>query len=800
LLTALRSRSIWLRVMPEMADDNRHGDQGGGQPTSPDPSAGAGGSRTLVAGRAFLGALRDDLGRGLRRLGRTLSAGAKRNTRPGPSTNATTPTRGGFGRVLRRIAKGTAFVAVLCAVTLAGAMFWALHDLPAEKPVEGSESSLLLEAANGQALGRVGPLKMADAARADFPDKLVKAVISIEDRRFYSHWGLDPEGILRALRRNIAAGGIVEGGSTITQQLVKMRFLGHQRTMRHKLREALVATWLDMHLGKDEILTRYLNSVYLGNGVYGMSAAARFYFDKTLADLTLAEAAMLAGMVRSPSRSNPLQDLAAAQARASVVIEAMRDAGAIGAEAAQNAKSHPATVHLSKQASRTDTWFADWVAREATEVTGSFSGNLRLRTTLIPELQTLAEHAIAETLARAGAQRHASQAALVAMRPDGAVVAMVGGRNYQQSGFNRAIARRQPGSAFKLFVYLAALRQGFSPSDTIDASSVDIKGWEPENFGDHHYGRVTLAEAFAESINTAAARLAQQVGLNQVIAAARDLGIESELPAVPSLALGTANISLLELTAAYAAVEAGKMPIKPWGIEGFGVEGQPGLQSMGAPIVPTQSLQPYQKPLLELLRDVIEHGTGRAAALDGFAAGKTGTSQDYRDAWFIGFNDALVVGVWVGNDDSSPMDHVTGGSLPAAIWKRVMTEAPAVLAGNERPAAQAPPPVDTAAPQATGEQTSAAPQCDYETCARTYQSFRASDCTYQPYGDSARQRCERHAPLRTTAAPFAPNSEPLSPDKPQCNVDVCASFYESFDPGDCTYQPLGGGPRRVCDR
>jgi penicillin-binding protein 1A len=312
---------------------------------------------------------------------------------------------------------------------------------------------------------------------------------------------------------------------------------------------------------------------------------------------------------------------------------------------------------------------------------------------------------------------------------------------------------------------------------------------------------VTLAEAFAESINTAAVRLAQQVGLKQVIAAARDLGLKDELPAVPSLALGTADISLLELTAAYAAVEAGKMPIKPWGIAGLGVEGQPGLQSMGAPLVATQSLQPYQKPLLELLQDVIEHGTGRAAALDGFAAGKTGTSQDYRDAWFIGFNDALVVGVWVGNDDGTPMDRVTGGSLPAAIWKRVMTEAPTVMAGDERPATQAPPSIEAPSAQAPADELSAAAQCDYRACARAYQSFRAEDCTYQPYGGSARQRCDRHAPLQTSATPFAPNSEPQSsPSKPQCDLDVCANFYESFDPADCTYQPFGGGPRRACDR
>jgi 1A family penicillin-binding protein len=788
--------------MAQITDDTRPGDQGGGQPASDDPSPGAGERRTLVAGRPFLDALRHDLLTLLRRLGRRLSTRAKSNTPAEPSRDATTPSRGTFARAIRKVAKGIAFVAVLCAATSVSAMVWALHDLPAEKPIGGAEPSLLLEAANGQSLGRVGPLKMAKAARTDFPDDLVKAVVSIEDRRFYSHWGLDPEGILRALRRNLAAGGIVQGGSTITQQLVKIGFLGHQRTVRHKLREALVATWLDMHLGKDEILTRYLNSIYLGNGVYGMSAAARFYFDRNLSDLTLAEAAMLAGMIRAPSRDNPLQNLEAARARAAVVIDVMRAAGVIAAEAAEKAKSRPATPHLAPQTMPTDTWFADWVAREATEVTGSSSGNLRLRTTLNPRLQTLAEHAIAETLAGPGAQRHASEAALVAMRPDGAVVAMVGGRNHQASRFNRAIARRQPGSAFKLFVYLAALRKGFAPGDTIDASSIDIKGWEPENFGDHHYGRVTVAEAFAESINTAAVRLAQQVGLKQVIAAARDLGIKDALPAVPSLALGTANISLLELTAAYAAVEAGKMPIKPWGIAGLGIEGQPGLQSMGAPLVVTQSLQPYQKPLLELLQDVIEHGTGRAAALDGFAAGKTGTSQDYRDAWFIGFNDSLIVGVWVGNDDGTPMDRVTGGSLPAAIWKRVMTEAPTVMAGDERPATQAPPSIDASGTQAPADQNSAAPQCDYRTCARAYQSFRAEDCTYQPYGGSVRRRCDRHASPQMTAIPLATNSEEpqSSPSKAQCDVDICANRYESFDSADCTYQPFGGGPRRVCDR
>jgi penicillin-binding protein 1A len=401
----------------------------------------------------------------------------------------------------------------------------------------------------------------------------------------------------------------------------------------------------------------------------------------------------------------------------------------------------------------------------------------------------------------------------VAMRPDGAVVAMVGGRDYDASSFNRAVdAQRQPGSAFKLFVYLAALRKGLSINDTIDASPIDIKGWKPNNFDDRHFGRVTLADAFAESINTAAARLGQQVGLDNVIAAARDLGLSGTLPAVPSLALGSADVSLLDLTAAYAAVKAGKAPIKPWGIAGFGVETNPRLQSMGPPIAQTQSLQPYQKPLLELLQDVVRRGTGRAAALDGFAAGKTGTSEDFRDAWFIGFNDALVVGVWVGNDDNSPTEHVTGGSLPAAIWKRFMTDATPIVTQSASPVAAAAPQTGTP-PTAAGPTTPATPDqpspnqpppnqsCDVQACARAYSSFRASDCTYKPFHLSSRRLCEKSSAQTTASTPPAPRStDQASVAGGQCNADACAGKYSSFDAASCTYQPYDGGPRRRCEK
>ncbi len=300
---------------------------------------------------------------------------------------------------------------------------------------------------------------------------------------------------------------------------------------------------------------------------------------------------------------------------------------------------------------------------------------LRIRTTLQPQLQKLAEQVVNEALANPEGGRGAGQAALVAMRPDGSVVAMVGGRNYAESEFNRAAdAQRQPGSTFKLFVYYAALRKGYSPEDTIDASPVEVGAWEPENYGGQEYGRMALSQAFAKSINSAAIRLGQTVGLDEVVAAARELGLDAPLTKVPSMVLGTSEVSLLDLTGAFASVRAARPRLEPWGIAAFGPEGS-GLRSLGPPTMSTQEL-PYHQELTQLLQDVVERGTGRAASLDdGQAAGKTGTSQDYRDAWFVGFNQALVVGVWVGNDDRTPMEGVTGGSLPAQIWKRFVSAA-----------------------------------------------------------------------------------------------------------------------------
>jgi 1A family penicillin-binding protein len=625
-------------------------------------------------------------------------------------------------------------------------MLWVLRDMPVVNRKEIIPQGFLLEAANGAPLGRVGPIG-DPVGRQDLPDRLVKAVLSVEDRRFYQHWGVDLRAVGRALRANWRAGEVLQGGSTITQQLAKLQVVGDERSLLRKLREALAALRLEQRLSKSEILTQYLNTVYLGRGAYGMAAAARVYFDKSLTELTLAETALLAGLIQAPSRYDPSRNLAAAHRRANVVLHAMVETGVIDRKSADQAKARPATFKGSSTTILARSWYADWIANhELPKLTGSRDRVLRIRTTLRPELQVLAERAITDVLKREGPALGVTQGALVAMRPDGSVVAMVGGRNYDASQFNRAVdAKRQPGSAFKLFVYLAALQNGYRPDDTIDAAPIKVGQWEPENYGGRQYGRMMLSQAFAQSVNTAAVRLAMSVGLEEVTAAARKLGLDAPLSEVPSMALGTNEVNLLNLTSCFAAVRAGRTKLEPWGIAASAADGR-GLHTLEPPVGSGQVLS-HRRELTMLLRDVVNHGTGRGAALDDDdAAGKTGTSQDYRDAWFVGFNKALVVGVWVGNDDRSPMKGVTGGSLPAEIWKRFVVAAKPLVDRLGEPAT-AETPMNSAAQQ---------PQCDQAACAAAYQSFRSSDCTYQPYSGS-RRLCEKsNSPM--AARPESSNS------------------------------------------
>jgi penicillin-binding protein 1A len=717
---------------------------------------------------------------------------------------ATAVERSGISRVLRRLGRALVIllkiaipVGVMASLAFAAVMLWSLYTVPLEPRIPLSGPSLLVEAADGSPLGRIGSLS-DNLKRHEFPDILVNAVISIEDRRFYEHQGVDPRGIARAAFANLAAGGVVEGGSTITQQLAKMQVVGNERSLSRKVREACTALWMELRLGKDEILTRYLNTVYLGSGVNGMSAAARTYFDKPVAELTLPEAAMLAGLIQAPSTYNPARNLDGARQRAAEVIDKMLDTGVIDAAAAAKAKAEPAELKPSPRTVRAGTWFGDWIAKyEVPKIAGAGGRALRVRTTLQPQLQELAERVVNEALDDPDQARGASQASLVAMRPEGSVVAMVGGRDYKNSEFNRAVdAQRQPGSTFKLFVYYAALRKGMSPQDMIDASPIEIGGWSPENYGERQFGRMPMWQAFAQSVNSAAVRLSETVGLDEVAAAARELGLDAPLAKVPSMALGTNEVNLLDLTGAFASVRAGHPRLEPWGIAAFGQEGG-GLRSLSPPEVSGQELA-RKDDVNRLLREVVERGTGRAARLDeGETAGKTGTSQDYRDAWFVGFNQALVVGVWVGNDDRTPMQGVTGGALPSMIWNRFVREATPLIDryAEPPPAPQASPVTGALATQSPAESPDQ-PLCDRDACAAEYSSFRASDCTYKPLV-GRRRLCDKGT--RQTSSQKQADAQPVAAS-PSCDVSRCARQYRSFDAASCTYQPYDGGPRERCDK
>ena len=546
-------------------------------------------------------------------------------------------------------------------------LIWLIVTAPLSRALEPlDDPAMLILSQEGRPIARRGAIKEApvDAARLD--PLTPAAFVAIEDRRFRSHWGIDPRGIGRAMIANMQAGGVRQGGSTITQQLAKTSFLSSDRSLKRKAQEVIIALWLESWLTKDEILSRYLSSIYFGDGVYGLRAAARHYFGRSPENLTLPQAAMLAGVVQAPSRLAPTHNLRQAQARSRLVLRAMADTGAISRARAQSVR--PARPMVRSSNIPTGTYFADWVAPAAQDAFEADFGQVEVRTTLDADLQRLAVRAINR------AQIGDAQAALVAMRPDGRVVAMVGGRSYRKSAFNRATqARRQPGSAFKLFVYLAAFRAGWTPDSIIEDRPITIDGWTPANNDRIYRGPVTLREAFARSSNAATVRLSESVGRANVLRAARELGISSPLPNSPSVALGTAGVSLIELTAAYAAVASGRYPIQARGLPD---SGQPRrfsslLQGGGR----FDSRRDWA-PMLDLLYAAVNDGTGRRAALAVPTFGKTGTSQDNRDALFIGFAANLVVGVWVGRDDDTPLGgKVSGGTAPAQVWRDFMVPA-----------------------------------------------------------------------------------------------------------------------------
>ncbi|MDG2482111.1 MAG: PBP1A family penicillin-binding protein [Alphaproteobacteria bacterium] len=533
-----------------------------------------------------------------------------------------------------------------------------------------------MQGADGRVLATYGELHGDIIHFEELPHSLIQAVVATEDRRYFEHVGIDLRGIARAALANIRAGGVVQGGSTITQQVAKNLFLTPERSFKRKAQEALLALWLERRFTKEEILAIYLNRVYLGAGTYGVDAAARRYFDKSARDLTLPEAAMIAGLLKAPSRYNPAADPAAARALSAEEIDNMVEAGFTDEATARAAKAAPLNLAGNRPAGGDARYATDWVVVRATDYIGVARQDLIIVTTLDPNLQRAAQEALANGLAGEGAERNAGEGAVVSMAPDGAILAMVGGSGYATTQFNRAVqARRQPGSAFKLFVYLAALEAGMRPGDTVEDRPISIEGWSPRNFDGEFDGPMILAQAFAGSTNTVAAETAWRIGMGRVIEAAHRLGIDEEMQVLPSLALGTTEVSPLELTAAYAVIANQGVEAWPYVIVEIRTRAGEVLYRREMPPIRRLVEPAVQADLSGMLEGTIEDGTGRAAMIAWPAAGKTGTSQDYRDAWFVGFTRQIVTGVWIGNDNGAAMNRVTGGGLSARIWADYMATA-----------------------------------------------------------------------------------------------------------------------------
>ena len=545
-----------------------------------------------------------------------------------------------------------------------------LFNIPEREP------GIMLLAADGSVLAERGAF-FGDAVRIDeLPPYVPQAIIAIEDRRFYSHFGIDPIGIARAIYTNYRAGAAVQGGSTLTQQLAKNLFLKPDRTLERKLQEAVLAIWLESKYSKDEILQLYVNRVYFGAGATGIDKAAQKFFGKSARDVNLSEAAVLAAVLKAPSRYNPITSTEKANTRAREVLNDMVRAGFITqaeADATRGVEARaPGSTYIPAKR-----YIVDWVSESLPDLIGELKDSVVVETTIDPVLQEEADRAVRAELSANGKKLNATQAAMVVMDTTGAVRAMVGGRSYIQSQFNRAVtARRQPGSSFKPFVYLAAIDAGMTPRTVKIDEPVTFGNWSPDNYKKKHLGPVSLTTALSKSINTVAAKLAVEVGPENVAASARRLGIASPMVDNASIALGTSEVSLLEMTTAYVPFANGGIGVLPHAITRITTrEGKVLYERTGGgpgQVISFESLGAMNY----MLRQVVEDGTGTAAKIEGHeTAGKTGTSQDYRDAWFIGYTSHLVAGVWVGNDNNAPTKDVTGGSMPARMFSAVMRPA-----------------------------------------------------------------------------------------------------------------------------
>jgi penicillin-binding protein 1A len=611
-----------------------------------------------------------------------------RATRASRKRKSRERSRGGISRLFY----WGAVLGLWAAIAVVGVVVWVGAHLPAIQSLEIPKRppTIQITGVDGSVLAMRGEMAGANVSLKDLPPYLPKAFIAIEDRRFYSHYGVDPLGIARAAVTNVLHRGVAQGGSTLTQQLAKNLFLTQERTFQRKLQEVELALWLERKHSKTEILELYLNRVYFGSGAYGVEAAAQRYFGKSAKNVTLSEAAMLAGLVKSPSRLAPNRNPEGAEKRAQTVLAAMADAKFISEAQAQASIGHP-SYNVKAAGAGTVNYVADWIGEVLDDLIGQIDQNIVVETSIDPKLQSVAEAAIIDELAAKSIKFNVSQGALVAMTPDGAVRAMVGGRNYAESQYNRAVtAKRQPGSAFKPFVYLTAIEAGLTPETIRQDAPLDVKGWKPENYSHEYFGAVTLTQALAMSLNTVAVRLGLEVGPKNVVRTAHRLGISSKLEANASIALGTSEVSVTELVGAYAPFANGGRGVTPHVVTKIRTSEGKVLYMRSADQL-GQVIDPRNVAMMNtMMQETLLSGTARKAEIPGWmAAGKTGTSQDFRDAWFIGYTANLVTGVWLGNDDNSPTRKATGGGLPVEVWSRFMKAAHQGVAAAPLPGSQA---------------------------------------------------------------------------------------------------------------
>ena len=554
------------------------------------------------------------------------------------------------------------------------AVTWSLLNLPETESIQISrQPSITFLDKEGRIIASYGDIYGQSIQYKNLPKNLINAVIVTEDKRFFFHPGIDIKGIVRAALVNLKSGRIVQGGSTITQQLAKNLFLTPERSFTRKLHELILSFWLEIRFTKQQLLSIYLNRVYLGSGTYGVQAASEKYFNKKVEELNLYECALIASLLKAPSRYNPIANEELSRERTYKVLENMKKSNLITDQSIIEAKLNNKTYNKYTSAPKSTRYFIDWLLPRVKSYLGEIKEDLIVRTTLDVKLQEIAENSVNSITSKYSS---ADQSALVALDLDGGVMAMIGGRDYGDTQFNRVTqAQRQPGSAFKIFVYLAGLKEGFEPEDEMVDSEININGWSPKNYKKEYLGEISLFDAFAKSINTVAVQLSENIGRQKVINMARSMGIISPIINSPSLALGTSEVNLLELTAAYDVLANSGKGIFVHGIRSientsgktlFMREGKGPGEILESELVNT---------MIRMLENTIQTGTGKNAKIDRPAAGKTGTSQSLRDAWFIGFSSDLVVGVWFGNDDDSPMKDITGGTAPALLWSDFMKKA-----------------------------------------------------------------------------------------------------------------------------